>query len=126
MLERQPLEGPLLSPRLMGSGYPHRPWCAIFPRRGAVLKRAVRCESRSRFRVFLSSLMSAMKNVYLRPNQYSTACGHRMAHRKWREIKLQPGTAGSGNRLGSCSVSFHILLANLCLQGVCSTYKYPE
>ena len=23
-----------------------------------------------------------------------TACGHRMAHRKWKENKLKPGTAG--------------------------------
>ena len=48
----------------------------------------------------------------------STACGHRMAYRKWREIKLQPGTAVPGNMLGSCLVSFHILWANLCPQAV--------
>ena len=31
-----------------------------------------------------------------------TACGHRIAHRKWKEIKLQPGTGGPGNRVGCC------------------------
>ena len=30
-----------------------------------------------------------------------------MAHRKWKEIKQQPGTAGPGNMLGCCFVSFH-------------------
>ena len=31
----------------------------------------------------------------------STACGHRMAYRKWKETKVQPGTAGPGNMLGA-------------------------
>ena len=31
-----------------------------------------------------------------------TACGDRIAHRKWKETKLLPGTAGPGNRLGCC------------------------
>ena len=39
-----------------------------------------------------------------------TACGHRMAHRKWKETKLQPGTAGPGNMLGCCLFYFHFLL----------------
>ena len=30
---------------------------------------------------------------------YTTACGHRMAHRKWKETKQQPGTAGPSNML---------------------------
>ena len=47
-----------------------------------------------------------------------TACGHRIAHKKWKETKLQPGTAGPGNRLGSCLVSFHFLWAILCPQAV--------
>ena len=34
-----------------------------------------------------------------------------MAHRKWKEIKQQPGTAGSGNMLGCCLLSFHFLWA---------------
>ena len=33
----------------------------------------------------------------------------RMAHRIWKETKQQPGTAGPGNMLGCCSVSFHFL-----------------
>ena len=41
-----------------------------------------------------------------------------MAHRKWKETKLQPGTAGLGNRLGCCLVSFHFLWAILCPQAV--------
>ena len=32
-----------------------------------------------------------------------------MAHRIWKETKLQPGTAGPGNMLGSCLFSFHFL-----------------
>ena len=47
-----------------------------------------------------------------------TVCGHRMAHRKWRETKLHPGTAGPGSMLGCCLISFHFLLANLCPQTV--------
>ena len=31
----------------------------------------------------------------------------RMAYRKWKEIKQQPGTAGPGNMLGCCLASFH-------------------
>ena len=31
----------------------------------------------------------------------STACGHRMANRKWKETKQLPGTAGPGNMLSS-------------------------
>ena len=46
------------------------------------------------------------------------ACGHRMAHRKWKETKQKPGTSGAGNMLGSCLVSFHFLWAILCLQAV--------
>ena len=46
------------------------------------------------------------------------ACGHRMAHRKWKENKQQPGTAGPGNMLGNCLVSFCFLWAILCPQAV--------
>ena len=48
----------------------------------------------------------------------STACGHRMAHRKWKEMKQQPCTAEPGNMLGSCLLSFHFLLAILRPQAV--------
>ena len=41
-----------------------------------------------------------------------------MAHRKWKETKQHPGTAGPGNMLGSCLVSFYILWAILCPQAV--------
>ena len=41
-----------------------------------------------------------------------------MSHRKWKDIKQQPGTAGPGNMLGSCLVSFHFLWAILCPQAV--------
>ena len=53
---------------------------------------------------------------------HCTACRHRMAHRKWKEAKLQPGTAGPGNMLGCSLVSFHFLWAILCPQavGICS------
>ena len=42
-----------------------------------------------------------------------TVCGHMMAHRKWKETKQQPGTAGPGNMLGCGLVSFHFLWAIL-------------
>ena len=48
----------------------------------------------------------------------ATACGHRIAHRKWKETKLHPGTDGPGNRLGFCLVSFNFLWAILCPQAV--------
>ena len=43
-----------------------------------------------------------------------------MAHRKWKETKLQPDTDGPGNLLGCCLLSFHILWAILCPQAVVS------
>ena len=52
---------------------------------------------------------------------YSTACGHRMAYRKWKETKVQPGTAGPGNMLGCSLVSFHFRWAILCPQAVETT-----
>ena len=36
-----------------------------------------------------------------------------MAHRIWEETKQPPGTAGPGNMLGCCLVSFHFLWAIL-------------
>ena len=47
-----------------------------------------------------------------------TACGHRMANRKWKGTKQLPGTAGPVNMLGSCLVSFYFLWAILCPQAV--------
>ena len=47
-----------------------------------------------------------------------TACGHRMAYRKWKETKVHPGTDGPGNMLGCSLVSFHFLWAILCPQAV--------
>ena len=41
-----------------------------------------------------------------------------MAYRKWKEIKVQPGTAGPGNMPGCSLVSFHFLWAILCPQAV--------
>ena len=37
-----------------------------------------------------------------------TACGHRMAYRKWKETKQQLGTAEPGNMLGCRLISFHV------------------
>ena len=37
----------------------------------------------------------------------------RIAHRIWKETKQEPGTAGPGNMLGSCLISFHFLWAIL-------------
>ena len=55
---------------------------------------------------------------YTRQKYRTTACGHRIAHRKWKETKLQPGTAGPGNMLGCCTISFHFRWAILCPQAV--------
>ena len=41
-----------------------------------------------------------------------------MARRIWKETKQEPGTAGPGNMLGCCFVSFHFLWAVLCPQAV--------
>ena len=43
----------------------------------------------------------------------STVLVLRMAHRIWKETKQEPGTAGPGNMLGCCLVSFHFLSAIL-------------
>ena len=45
-----------------------------------------------------------------------------MAHRKWKEIKQQPGTAGPGNMLGCCLISFHFLGAIRPVQ--CLVFKH--
>ena len=37
----------------------------------------------------------------------------RMAQRKWKDSKQQPGTAGPGNMLGCCLIYFHFLWAIL-------------
>ena len=50
--------------------------------------------------------------------QKCTACGHRIAHRKWKETKLQPGTAGPGSMLGWCLISFHFLWGKLTTRTV--------
>ena len=41
-----------------------------------------------------------------------------MTHRKWKETKVQPSTAGPGNMLGYSLVSFHFLWTILCPQAV--------
>ena len=49
---------------------------------------------------------------------FCTACEHRIAHRKWKETKQQPGTAGPGNMLGWCLLSLHFLCYILCSHSV--------
>ena len=48
----------------------------------------------------------------------TTACGHRMAHRKWKETKQQPSPLPGPPVPGSSLVSFHFLWAILCPQAV--------
>ena len=52
----------------------------------------------------------------------------RMGHRKWKETKQEPGTAGPGNMLGCCLNSFHFLWAILSTSTVHGKYteKYTE
>ena len=45
------------------------------------------------------------------PPIHSTGRMGWMAHRKWKDTKQLPGTAGPGNMLGFCLISFHFLLA---------------
>ena len=59
-----------------------------------------------------SSRLTASCRSLARPS--SNACTWRMgwmAHRKWKENKQQPGTAGPGNMPGCCLVSYHFLWA---------------
>ena len=48
----------------------------------------------------------------------NTACGHRMAHRKWSETKQQPSMLPGPAVPGCCLVSFHFLWAILYPQAV--------
>ena len=48
----------------------------------------------------------------------STACRHRMAHRKWKETKQQPSMLPGPAVSGCCSIFFHFLWAILCPQAV--------
>ena len=53
----------------------------------------------------------------------STACGHRMSHRKWKETKQQPSML-PGPAVPGCSlVSFHFLWAILCPQAVWTAFN---
>ena len=65
-------------------------------------------------RPILQYLLKKIVRIMAQP--YPTACGHRMAHRKWKETNLQPGTARAGNMLGCSLVSFHFLWDILCPQ----------
>ena len=49
-----------------------------------------------------------------------------MAHRKWKEIKKQPGTAGPGNLLGCYLVSFHFLWVIHSIRPVESWALHPQ
>ena len=54
-----------------------------------------------------------------------TACGHRMAHRKWKETKQQPSML-PGPAVPGCSlVSFHFLWAILCPQDLRPLFGRP-
>ena len=45
-----------------------------------------------------------------------------MAHRKWKEAKQLPGTAGPCNMLGCCFISFHFLWAIHPIRPVLSSF----
>ena len=46
-----------------------------------------------------------------------------IAHRKWKEAKQLPGTAGPGNMLGCCLIHFHFLWAIHPIRPVLATEK---
>ena len=48
-----------------------------------------------------------------RDRPFSTVCGHRLAHRKWKETKQQPIMLPGPAVPGCCLVSFHFLWAIL-------------
>ena len=56
-----------------------------------------------------------------RPHLRSSEMYSARAHMLWKETKLQPGTAGPGNMLGCCLVSFHFLWAILSTSTVAVT-----
>ena len=56
--------------------------------------------------------------VVVRPARSSTLLLLRMAQRKWKDTKLQSGTAGPGNMLGCCSIPFHFLWGKLSTRTV--------
>ena len=58
------------------------------------------------------------KMHFFESTDFITGCGRRMAHRKWKETKQQPGTAGPGNILGCCLVSLHFLCDVLSIRPV--------
>ena len=82
-------------------------------------------KSKSSWDLIHGVLKSSPRQLLTIPVQ-STVCGHRFAHRKWKETKLQPGTGGPRNRLGCCFVSFHFLWAILCLQAVQTFLGYGD
>ena len=45
------------------------------------------------------------------PSSSCTACGHKMAHRKWKETKQQPSMLPGPAVPGCCLISFHFLWA---------------
>ena len=60
-----------------------------------------------------SNLQNTGKWHYLKKIFSSASTGRMgwMAHRKWKEAKQLPGTAGSGNMLGCSLIFFHFLWA---------------
>ena len=57
-------------------------------------------------------------------DQFITVRVDSLPHRKWREIQQQPGTAGPGNMLGCCLISFHFLWGKLSTRTVHRGNKY--
>ena len=51
-----------------------------------------------------------------------TACGHRMAHRKWKQTKQKPSLLPGPAVPGCSSVYFHFLWAILCPQAVVTVW----
>ena len=56
--------------------------------------------------------------TYCLHSQWTTACGHRMAYRKWKESKQQPSMLPDPAVPGCCLLSFHILWGKLSTRTV--------
>ena len=54
-----------------------------------------------------------------------SGCSHRMAHRKWKEMKQQPGMLPGPAVPGCCLVSFHFLWGKLSTRTVYQCAPFP-
>ena len=78
--------------------------------------------NRIRLPMFVASLAYSAISAYLSyltgTHLKNTVRINSLPHRKWKETKQQPGTAGPGNMLGCCLVSINFLWGKLSMRTV--------